>query len=61
MIMPVFGYCGLIFLTRSQSYNCRIESIERGGGVVIRSSSLTVDLRIAKMKVVIKGLITWAS
>ena len=54
MIMPVFGYCGLIFLARSQSYKNRIESTERRAGVVIKSHNLTVDLRIPKIEAAIK-------
>ena len=49
MIMPVFGYCGLIFLARSQAYKNRIESIERRARVVIKSNNQTVDLRIPKI------------
>ena len=36
MIMPIFGYCGFIFLARSQSYKNRIDSIKRRAAVVIK-------------------------
>ena len=52
--MPVFGYCGLIFLARSQSYKNRIESIERRARVVIKSNNQTVDLRIPKIDAIIR-------
>ena len=52
--MPVFGYCGLIFLARSQSYKNRIESIERRAEVVIKSNNLTVDLRLPKIDTAVK-------
>ena len=54
MIMPVFGYCGLTFLARSQSHKNRIESIERRARVVIKSNNLTVDLRIPKIDAVVR-------
>ena len=51
VIIPVFGYCGLTFLARSQSYKNRIESIECS---VIKSNNLTVDLQIPKNDAVIR-------
>ena len=50
----VFGYCGLTFLAPSQSHKNRIKSIDRRARVVIKSNSLTVDLRIPKIDAVVR-------
>ena len=55
LIKPVFGYRGLIFLARSQSYKNRTEGIERRAGAVITSNNLTVDLCIPNTEAVIKN------
>ena len=54
MVMPIFGYCGLIFLGYYQSYKKRIEYIERKAKSVITSQNANIDLHIPTVDSMIK-------
>ena len=52
--MPIFGYCGLIFMGCSRSYKKRIEYIECKAKSVIKSSNANIDLHIPTIDSMIK-------
>ena len=54
MVVPVSGYCGLIFLSCSQSYKKRIEYIERKTKSVITTHNAKIDLHIPTIDSMIK-------
>ena len=54
MIMPIFGYCGLIFMGCSRSYKKRIEYIECKAKSVLKSNNANIDLHIPTIDSMIK-------
>ena len=52
--MPIFGYCGLIFVGCSQSYKKRIEYNECKAKHVITSHNANIDLHIPTIDSMIK-------
>ena len=49
VMIPIFGYCGLISLALSETYKNTIEYIERRAAIIKKSDNVKIDVGVPKI------------